>query len=81
MDYTARNSIRFIIGLWLLTMVVIVNSYSGVLTSLLAIPKLEPTIESVEDLVASEQYKLTIEKDVILTRDFLVSSYCIYEEL
>lgn len=54
-------------------MVVIIYAYTGVLTSLLAAPKFEPTVESVEELVTRGNFRLTIEKKVILTLDFLVS--------
>lgn len=58
---------------WLLVMVVIIYAYTGVLTSLLADPRFEPTMESVEELVTRGNFRLTIEKKTILTQDFLVS--------
>ena len=61
------------IAVWLACMIVIIYAYTGVLTSILAIPKLERTVESIADLVARGTFPLTMEKNVMLTRDFLVS--------
>ncbi len=47
-------------------MVVLVNAYSGVLTSLLTVPKLEPIVNTLQELVEREDLGfggVTIEKD------------------
>jgi len=60
------------LGLWLLMMVVIINSYTSVLTSLMAVPKLKPIPQSLEDLAEMKEYKVTIQKNQILAEAFLV---------
>ena len=64
--------LRFLIGLWCLAAVVIGNAYTSTLTSFLTAPKLEPIINSLEELVASDHYKLTAEKNAVPTEAFLV---------
>ena len=49
------------IALWLLMMVVLNNSYSGIYTANMAVPKLEPTVDNLEELAASSKFKMTIE--------------------
>ena len=70
--YTARNSFRILIGLWLLSMVVITYAYTGVLTSMLASPKLEPTVDSLDELVKGEKFRLTLEKKTFFSIQALV---------
>ena len=51
---------RLMIALWLLMMVILNNSYAGTYTANLAIPKLEPTVDTLEELAASEKVRMTI---------------------
>jgi len=51
---------RLMIALWLLMMVVLDNSYSGTYTANLAVPKLEPTVDTLEELAASDKVRMTI---------------------
>ncbi len=60
------------LGLWLLMMVVLANSYTGVLTSYMAAPKLKPSPQSLEELAALKDYKVTIQKSQLLADAFLV---------
>ena len=53
-------------------MVVLINSYSGVFTSILTVPKLEPTVDSLEDLAASQRFKLATPRELIITKQILV---------
>ena len=48
-------------GLWLLVMVVITNAYTGTLTAFLTVPKLEPTVNTLEELAVGGKFKLTVE--------------------
>ena len=40
-------------------MIVITNGYSGVLTSMLASPKLEPTVDSLDEWIAGGKFGIT----------------------
>ncbi len=57
-------------------MVVLINAYSGVLTSLLTVPKLEPIANTVKELVSSDELRFTTEKNAGYAIRFLV--YNIY---
>ncbi len=72
-SYNVRTSFKILVGIWLLSMVVLIFAYSGVLTSLLSVPKLEPTVNTLEDLVKGGQLRITIEKNVHMSREFLVN--------
>ena len=54
-------SFRLMIALWLLMMVVLDNSYTGTYTANMAVPKLEPTVDTLEELAASNKFRITIE--------------------
>ena len=57
-------------------MVVLVNAYSGVLTSLLTVPKLEPIVNTLQELVEREDLGfggVTIEIDSMVTKELLVN--------
>ena len=71
-SYDARTSFKILVGIWLLCMVVLVFAYTGVLTSLLCVPKLEPIFNTVEDLAEGGKLRITIEKNIQLHREFLV---------
>ncbi len=53
-------------------MVVLVFAYTGVLTSLLSVPKLEPIVNTVDDLAEGGKLRITIEKNTQTSREFLV---------
>ena len=53
-------------------MVVLVNAYSGVLTSFMTVPKFEKTVESLEDLSTCGRLRLTIENNSFVATSFLV---------
>ena len=44
-------------------MLVLTLAYSDVLTSLLSVPKLEPIVNTLEDLVKGGQLRITLEKN------------------
>jgi len=52
-------------------MVVLINSYAGVMTALLTVPKLEPIANTVEEAVVQNR-KFTLEQNRTLTRQFMV---------
>lgn len=80
-SYEAPTSFRILVAPWLMGMVVFIYAYTGVLTSILSVPKLEPIINSVEELATKSQFKLTIEKNAALTSDFLVSFHSTFTRL
>ncbi|XP_046452807.1 uncharacterized protein LOC124200581 [Daphnia pulex] len=50
----SRLSFRILMGAWLLAAMVLVNSYSGTVVSYLTAPKMMPSINTLDDLAASE---------------------------
>lgn len=73
MPNTIRTPLRILVASWLLSMVVIAYAYAGVLTSLLAAPKLEPTVETFDQVVTGGMLRpVTVEKSGILTNILLV---------
>lgn len=68
-------------GFWLLAMIVLVYAYAGVLTSVLAVPKLEPTMETLEQVIERNQSQITIERNSVLTKQFMVDFIHIIELL
>ena len=56
-------------------MVVLINAYSGVLTSLLTIPKLNPIANTMKEVTESKELRVTVEKNLPMSKKFLVYSY------
>lgn len=73
--YTSRIPLRILLICWLLSMVVVINAYFGVLTSLSTIPKLEPTVDTLDQLATNRKLRVTAEKGGLLANSLLV---CIY---
>jgi len=67
-----RTSFKIMTGIWLLSIVVIINAYSGVLTSLLTVKKLKPIAETLKDVAESKELRVTCEKSSSLAAIFLV---------
>ena len=59
-------------------MVVLINAYSGVLTSLLTATKLKPIAKTMKDIAESKDLRLTTEKNFFLQERFLVSFIYIF---
>ena len=51
---------------------VLVNSYSSIVTSSLTVPKMKPSIDSLEDLAASEDVDVVLRSDVSTGEQILV---------
>ena len=60
------------LALWLLSMVVLINAYIGTYTANMAVTKLEPTVDTLEDLAVSKKFKMTIELNHDLSYKVLV---------
>ena len=67
-----RSSYKILTGIWLLSMVVLINGYSGVLTSYLTIPKLNPIANTLQEVADSKELRVTVEKNVSISQSFLV---------
>ena len=68
-----RNAFRILAGFWLLiAAMVLVNSYSSIVTSSLTVPKMKPSIDSLEDLAASEDVDVVLRSDVSTGEQILV---------
>ena len=50
-----RLSFRIIVGVWLLIAMVLVNSYASTVISHLTVPKMNPRINTLEDLASANQ--------------------------
>ena len=70
----AKHSFRILAGCWLLAAFVLVNSYSSIVVSSLTLPKMKPTIESFEDLAASEEVSILLHTDFAISKEILVCS-------
>lgn len=70
--YTTRLPLRILLISWLLSMVVIINAYLGVLTSLLTIPKLESTVDTIDQLATNGKLRVTAEKGGLVANSLLV---------
>ena len=68
-----RNSYRILAGFWLLAAMVLVNSYSSIVISSLTVPKMKPSIDSLEDLAASEDVDVVLRSDVSTGVQILVT--------
>ena len=53
-------------------MVVLINGYAGVLTSLLTVPKLKPIAQTLKDVAESKELRVTCEKNSYFSDMFLV---------
>lgn len=71
---TNRFSLRIILTCWLLAIVVLINAYKSVVISYLTIPKLKPIPQSLEELAAMKQYRITIMNNTLLANSILVLS-------
>nr|CAH0101214.1 unnamed protein product [Daphnia galeata] len=70
-DESSRTSFRVLTGVWVLAAMVLVNSYTGIVTSSLTTPKMKPSIDSLEELAARSNIRcfkrfLEIKPGVIL---------------
>ena len=62
------------VGTWLMVTVVLANGYAGTLFSFLSVAKLEPIINSLEELANSKDVQLIIQDRVDLALRFFESS-------
>ena len=69
-----HNSIRILAALWLLASTVLVFSYSGTVKSSLTITKLNPTVNSLEDLAASTDLVMTVNSNSVMAQTIFVST-------
>ena len=62
-----------LVGIWCLMCVVLANGYGGVLFSFLSVEKLEPPINSMEELANSKDVQLILQFRTELADRYLVS--------
>lgn len=68
-----EQSFRILAGVWLLASVVLVNSFGGILTSYLTIPKMMPSINSLEDLAGNQELPLSMNPETNSAKFIVVS--------
>ena len=67
-----RSSFKILTGIWLLSMVVLINAYSGVLTSILTVPIFKPIAKTLKDVAESKELRVTCENSSYMSILFLV---------
>lgn len=67
-----QASLRISVGIWCLMAVILINGYAGNLVSYLAVPKMKPIIQSINDLATNEEIKLAIDMNSVMADRFLV---------
>ncbi|XP_046453943.1 ionotropic receptor 93a-like [Daphnia pulex] len=77
----SRHSFRILAGFWVLCAMVLVNSYTGIVTSSLTTPKLKPSIESLEELAASTEIGIVVRSDTPIGAQILEATSGIYKVL
>ncbi len=65
--YRSPNSYKILVGFWLISMVVLINAYTSVMTALLTVPKLEPIANTLEE-AAMQNRLVTIETNTPMSR-------------
>lgn len=70
----SRPSLYLMVGLWCLMAVVLTNAYTSTLTSYLTVPKLEPIVNTLEELAANGRIKITLDFESDLSKVFLVKT-------
>nr|CAH0103993.1 unnamed protein product [Daphnia galeata] len=70
-----RLSFRILIGVWVLTATVLVNSYSSTVISYLTIPKMKPAINTFEDLANSQEVELILLADTMTKKQILDATH------
>nr|CAH0101189.1 unnamed protein product [Daphnia galeata] len=77
----SRTSFRVLTGIWVLCATVLINSYTGIVTSSLTTPKLKPSINTLEELAASKEIKIVIRSDISTGVQILQAKSGIYKVL
>jgi len=72
---TADHSYRMLKGTIFLVAFVLINSYTCNLISHLTVIKMKPAIESFQDLAASQELSVIVEKDSVLHRTLMASHH------
>nr|CAH0101184.1 unnamed protein product [Daphnia galeata] len=80
-EVNSRLSFRVLAGVWVLCAMVLVNSYTGIVTSSLTTPKMKPSIDSFEDLVASKGTGIVLRSDTAMGVQILEATSGIYKVL
>ena len=64
-----------LVGIWCLMAVVLANAYAGTLFSFLSVAKLEPIVNSLQEMARAKQLKLIVKDRSELSDRFLVIQY------
>ena len=67
-----RTTLRIAGGIWLLSITVLIYSYSSLLTSSLTVPQSKPPIETLEDVANSKEFTLYLNPDTELGKAVMV---------
>jgi ionotropic glutamate receptor len=73
----SRLSFRILMGAWLLAAMVLVNSYSGTVVSYLTAPIMMPSINTLDDLAASEDVGILMVDNNVMGQQIMALRYLI----
>ncbi|XP_046454702.1 glutamate receptor ionotropic, kainate glr-3-like isoform X2 [Daphnia pulex] len=80
-EAVSRFSFRVLAGAWVLCAMVLVNSYTGIVTSALTTPKMKQPINTLEELAASKEVKIVLRSDTAIGVQILQATSGIYKVL
>ena len=63
---------RTVTAPWLLSMIVIIYGYLGVLTANFTVPKMEPIVNTFDELASSSHFRVTLSSNQQFTDQFLM---------
>ena len=68
-------SFRILIGGWLLAATVLVNCYSCTIISYLTVPKMKPSINTLEDLAVDQDIDVIVWQEIVIGQLILVKIF------
>lgn len=71
-EAVSRFSFRVLAGAWVLCAMVLVNSYTGIVTSALTTPRMKQPINTLEELAVSNEVKIVLRSDTAIGVQILV---------
>ena len=70
-----RLSFRILVGAWLWVALVLVNCYSCTITSYLTVPKMKPSINTLEDLAVDQDIDVIVWQEIVIGQLILVKIF------
>ena len=70
----SRKAVLILVGIWVLVAVVLANAYAGTLLSFMAVKKMGPVIDSIDELAHAKDVKLIVPAGADYTNKLLVNN-------